>query len=206
MTLRRYGPGLFGWGRHQPRWRFDFNGHALVCDGEDEGLVLVVDPVEPSSDELSAIRQLGRRFLVVVLNADHERYAEPLAAALEAPLFVPQLDAGSVQAPSIHTFESGQVLPGGWQVIGLSDLKTPGEAVLHHAGRRVLVVGDVLVGDPVTGMRVVPSVQIADRDKALTSIARLRELDFDTLLLSDGVCIPQGGWAVVNGFLEGQGR
>lgn len=205
MPLRRYGPGLYGWGRHQPRWHFDFNGHALVCDGDDEGCVLVVDPIEPTDAELEAVRALGDRFVVVVLNADHERDAARVADALDAPVFVPRADEGAVTVEGAQVFDPGQVLPGGWRAIGLTDLKTPGETVLYHPARRVLVCGDALVGDPVSGLRFVPPVKIPDRAKALASVASLRELDFDALLLSDGVCIPQGGWAVVNAFLENNG-
>ncbi len=198
-TLRRYGPGLYGWGRYQERWRFDFNGHALV--GDAAGTVLVVDPIAPTEAELEAVSALGDRFLVVLLNSDHERDAARVSAALDAPIFAPEADLSALREGATG-FRDGQILPGGWRVVGLPDLKTPGESVLHHAERRVLVVGDAVVGDPVHGMRLVPPVKIPDHAAAMRAVGRLLELDFDTLLLSDGYCLPQGGKAVIEAFVE----
>jgi glyoxylase-like metal-dependent hydrolase (beta-lactamase superfamily II) len=201
-ALRCYGPGLYGWGRHQERWSFDFNGHALVTlDGPDQGLVLVVDPVPPTDSELDAIRALGDRHIVVVLNSDHERAAGDVAKALDAPVFAPTQDLGDISVPGVIGYGDDQVLPGGWRVKMLTDLKTAGESVLYHADRRVLVVGDAVVGDPVNGMRLVPALKIPDHQKAIASVATLLDLDFDALLLSDGYCLAQGGKAVVQGFV-----
>ncbi|MFT5431453.1 MAG: glyoxylase-like metal-dependent hydrolase (beta-lactamase superfamily II) [Myxococcota bacterium] len=198
-ALRCYGPGLFGWGRYQERWRFDFNGHALV---NADGTVLVVDPIEPTSEELSEIKGLGETFVVVLLNADHERAARAVAQQLGASIWAPLADIDRLKDQSVETYESGHEFPGGWVAQTMCDLKTPGETVLHHAERRVLVVGDALVGDPVNGMRLVPPVKIPDHDRAMRSVAGLLDFDFDALLLSDGYCLPQGGKAVVRAFVS----
>jgi len=198
MSLRCYGPGLYGWGRFQDRWSFDFNGHAVVCD---DGTVLVIDPIQPTAEELEAVRALGSRFVVVVLNSDHERAAGEVSAVLDAAVWAPAADIGEVGVPGAQTYQDGHVFPGDWRVITLSDLKTPGESVLYNAQRRTLIVGDAVVGDPVNGLRFVPPMKIADQALALKSVARLADLDFDTLLLSDGYCLAQGGRAVLQGFL-----
>lgn len=201
-VLRRYGPGLFGWGRYQERWRFDFNGHALVCGAPDAGTVLIVDPIAPTDAELAALGTLGRRFLVVLLNSDHERDAARVAAALQAEtVYAPRADLGGVGVEGAVGYDDGHVFGGGWRAIGLSDLKTPGEMVLLHPAKRVLVVGDAVVGDPLNGMRLVPPMKIADRAAALGSLRSLLDLDFDTLLCSDGYCLAQGGKAVLEAFL-----
>lgn len=196
-ALRCYGPGLYGWGRFQERWGFDFNGHAIVCDG---GHVLVVDPVEPTEEELLAIRSLGRSFEVILLNADHERASEDVAAALRADVWAPAADATLLKNAQCRPYEPGHSFHG-FTAVGLADLKTAGETVLYHQGRKVLVSGDAVVGDPVNGMRLVPAAKIPDRQKALTALSALTELNFETLLMSDGVCIPSGGRRAVEEFI-----
>jgi len=202
MSLRKHGPGLYGWGRYQARWSFDFNGSVLVGDGQDTGTVLVVDPVAPTASELEEIRLLGSRFHVILLNADHERDSAAVAAALGADVYVPRSDRELLRQEGAISYDSEHVFPGGWRAIALGDLKTPGETVLHHPERRVLVVGDAVVGDPVHGMRLVPPQKIPDLPAAMRSIARLLSLDFETLLLSDGYCLSQGGHAVLEGFVR----
>jgi glyoxylase-like metal-dependent hydrolase (beta-lactamase superfamily II) len=202
-ALRQYGPGLYGWGRFQPRWSFDFNGHALVCDDADAGHVLVVDPPALLPAELDALRALGTRFTVLLLNADHERDSAAIAAALGAPVLAPAADVSLLRQTAVQSVNAGSPLPGGFTLIALSDQKTPGELALHHAGRRVLVLGDAIVGDPIRGLRFVPAMKIADHDAARRAVAALLDLDFDTLLLSDGFCLPQGGKAALAAALPG---
>ncbi len=196
-ALRQYGPGIFGWGRFQPRWSFDFNGHALVCDGADSGHVLVVDPPALLPSEFDALRALGSRFTVLLLNADHERDSAAVAAALGAPVLAPSADMALLRQTVVQAVDAGSPLPGGFELIALSDQKTPGELALYHAARRVLVLGDAIVGDPIRGLRFVPAMKISDHDGARRAVTSLLELDFDVLLLSDGFCLPQGGKAAL---------
>jgi glyoxylase-like metal-dependent hydrolase (beta-lactamase superfamily II) len=74
--------------------------------------------------------------------------------------------------------EHGQRV-GPFTVVGVPG-KSPGEVALHDPVRRLLVVGDAVIGNP-SGARLRASVR------------RLLELDFDTLLVGDGVPIRDGG-------------
>ena len=194
MTLRAYAQGVYGFGRYQPERGYDFNATVLV--GET---VLVIDPVAPDAGELAELRALGSRFMVILTNADHERASADVAAALGAPVYAPRADVALLRRQDVTPFDDGHLFPGGYVAHALSDLKTPGETAL--VGRGVAVVGDAVIADPVTGLRLVPAQKIADRPKALASLTRLGTLEFDGLYPGDGFVLPQGGRDALRKFL-----
>jgi len=198
MPLRQYREGLYGWGRLSEKWGYDFNGTAIVEDNE----VLIVDPVEPTLEELDALTALGSSFQIILLNADHERYSAELAAALDADVFVHETDKASLQNPNVETFTDSHTFAGAWQVKPMRGHKTPGECGLYNKTKGVLILGDAVIGDPVTGLRLVPPQKVPDREQALASIEELLTLRFDTLILSDGFVLIHGGHDALRGFID----
>jgi glyoxylase-like metal-dependent hydrolase (beta-lactamase superfamily II) len=195
--LRLHADDVFGWSRFQPERGYDFNGTALVA-GET---VLLVDPIAATPAEFEAIRKLGRRFEIVLLNADHERDAAHFAKSLDAPIHVARADLTGVRTAGALPVDDGQKLPGGWIFRTFANLKTPGESVLLHPGKRLCIVGDAIIADPVTGLRLVPPIKIGDRAAALGSLGQLAALDFDGMICGDGFSLPSGGREALRRFL-----
>jgi glyoxylase-like metal-dependent hydrolase (beta-lactamase superfamily II) len=189
MSLRQYAPGVFSWSRFQPERGYDFNGTALVSDAG----VLLVDPISATDEELSALAKLGAKFEIVLLNADHERDAARFQQQFQAPVYVARPDAERVTVSGVVAFDDGHVFSGGWVAHLLPNMKTPGETVLHHSGQRIVVTGDALIGDPITGLRFVPPAKLPNPGAALESLRSLSRLDFDGLILGDGFSLPSGG-------------
>lgn len=202
MSLRQYAPDIHGWSRFQPERGYEFNGTALSAS---DGTVLIVDPVPAEVDELAALRKLGSRFVIVLLNCDHERDAARLSAALDAPVRISALDAPSLKLSGAIPFQHGDTLPGGWVVHTLGAMKTAGESVLLHAQKRALVVGDAVIADPFTGLRLVPHAKLPDRAGALASLAAVAQLDFEGLYAGDGFILPVGGREALRKFLHKEG-
>jgi glyoxylase-like metal-dependent hydrolase (beta-lactamase superfamily II) len=72
--------------------------------------------------------------------------------------------------------------------------KSPGEVALLWPERRLLIVGDACVGNPPGKLGLLPAKVMDDRPELLRSLARAAdELDFDVLLVGDGVPILEGG-------------
>ncbi|MGH7928614.1 MAG: MBL fold metallo-hydrolase, partial [Candidatus Binatia bacterium] len=69
--------------------------------------------------------------------------------------------------------------------------KSPGEVALHWPERRILLVGDALVGDPPGRCKLLPEKVVDDPARLRESVRELLALDFDTLLVGDGEFIPQ---------------
>lgn len=203
MALKTYSKGVFGWSRYQPdRW-MDFNGTALMAEGDT---VLIVDPVAPDSEEWTQLRSLGRQFAVILLNADHERASESVAYALDAPLYVPQNDIPLVKTDRATPFADGHVFPGGFVSHVVPNMKTPGESILYHAERQLLVVGDAVIGDPIEGLRLVPAKKLVSVEAALSSLHALLDLSFDSMYLGDGFVVPSGAKNILHRFLITKGN
>lgn len=202
MVLRRHEEFVWGWSRFQPDRGFEFNGTALQADN---GTVLLVDPVPATDAERAALKGLGRRFEVVLLNAHHERDAARFAEAFAAPIKAPGADLPLLKTRLAKPFDDGDAFEGGWVARTLPNHKTPGESVLWNAQRGILLVGDALIADPVTGLRLPPPAMIADRFAALQALASLLELEFEMLLTGDGFVLPAGGREALRRFLVREG-
>jgi glyoxylase-like metal-dependent hydrolase (beta-lactamase superfamily II) len=81
---------------------------------------------------------------------------------------------------------------GPFTVVGVPG-KSPGEIALHDAARRMLVVGDAVIGNPPGQLSMLNERVIDDPGRLRASLRSLLELDFDTLVLGDGVAIRVGG-------------
>jgi glyoxylase-like metal-dependent hydrolase (beta-lactamase superfamily II) len=200
VPLRTHAPGIYGWSRFQPERGYDFSGTALVSDGR----VLLVDPVPATDEELNALQRLGTQFEIVVLNAHHERDAAAFQQRFNAPVFVSAPDASELKLTGARPFQEEHEFAGGWIGHILPNMKTPGEAVLYHPKLRVVVAGDAVIGDPLTGLRLVPPAKLPNRAGALASLRTLSQLDFDGLILGDGFSLPSGGRDALRRFLAAQ--
>ena len=69
--------------------------------------------------------------------------------------------------------------------------KSPGEVVLHWPERKILLVGDAVVGDPPGKCKLLPDKVVDDPPRLRESARGLLALDFDALLVGDGVPILQ---------------
>ena len=80
--------------------------------------------------------------------------------------------------------------------------KTAGETALYWAERKLLIVGDALIGDPPGKLRLLPETMYADVQLAREGINILMDLDFDILLVGDGDSILSGAKTAVAEFIN----
>ncbi len=81
--------------------------------------------------------------------------------------------------------------------------KSPGEVALHWPARRVLVVGDAVIGDPPGRCGLLREKVMDDPPALRASVRELLELDFDTLLVGDGEPILQDAKERLEELVEG---
>jgi glyoxylase-like metal-dependent hydrolase (beta-lactamase superfamily II) len=67
--------------------------------------------------------------------------------------------------------------------------KSPGEIALHWPERRLLIVGDVVIGNPPGELSLLREKVMDDPPQLRASARRLLDLDFDILLVGDGAPI-----------------
>ena len=67
--------------------------------------------------------------------------------------------------------------------------KSPGEVAFYWPERKLLIVGDAVVGNPPGRLSLLREKVMDDPARLRESVRRLLALDFDALLVGDGVCV-----------------
>ena len=186
--MRELLPGVLTWSWHSPPHGYDFNGYLLeLPDGN-----LCIDPVEAPAE---VVAELARRGVARVLltNRNHVRDANRIRSRTGARVAIHPDDApharnqGAEIDQELHTGER----IGPLAVIGVPG-KSPGEVAFHWPARRLLVVGDAVIGSPPGACGLLRDKVMDDPPRLRESVRRLLELDFDALLVGDGVPILSG--------------
>ena len=83
--------------------------------------------------------------------------------------------------------------------------KSPGEVAFHWPERRILIVGDAIIGNPPGACAFLREKVMDDPPRLRASVRALLALDFDTLLVGDGVSIVGGAKECVRKLCESVG-
>lgn len=174
--------GIFTWPWFSQRHGYNFNGFLIHDDGGN----LCIDPVEPDSATLDEIARLGAA-CIIVTNRNHVRAANAVRTRTGARTLIHPDDAAYARAQGTEL--DGELRPGDrlgpLVVVGVPG-KSPGEVALHWPARRILIVGDSVIGNPPGGCSLLPEQVMDDPARLRASVRRLLDLDFDTLLVGDG--------------------
>ena len=179
---------IFTWPWFSEPHGYNFNGY-LVCHA---GGNLCIDPVEPTEETLEEIARQGVA-RIILTNRNHSRAANRVRARTGARTAIHPADAPHARSQGTELDDElrlGQKL-GPLVVVGVPG-KSPGEVALHWPERRILIVGDAVVGAPPGRCKLLPEKVIDDPLRLRASVKGLLALDFDTLLPGDGEPILQG--------------
>jgi len=191
-------PGIHQWSWLSPEKGIDFNG-LHVAEGAER---LLVDPVAFAEGDEAEIRRLGIPKTILITNRNHSRKAAECRALFGARVLAPAADAAELPFAPDGTFAPGEHLPCGFVAVTVPDSKSPGETALHHPARRLLVLGDALIGKPAGELSFLPPSMFADMARAREGVRTLLALDFDALLVGDGASILSGGKDAIRRALE----
>ena len=190
--------GIFTWPWFSEPHGYNFNGHLILHEGGN----LCIDPVEPNQEDLEEITRLGVS-RILLTNRNHSRAANKVRACTGARTAIHPVDApharkeGAELDDELHIGEKIGPL-----VVVAAPGKSPGEVVLHWPERKILIVGDAVVGDPPGRCKLLPQKVIDDLPRLRDSVERLLALDFDTLLVGDGTPILQNAKASLGQLVE----
>jgi glyoxylase-like metal-dependent hydrolase (beta-lactamase superfamily II) len=164
---------------------YNFNGLLI----EEAAGNICIDPVEPGDAVLS---ELARRGVsqIIVTNRNHVRAANRIRERTGARTLVHPADAAHAtnQGASIDGELRVGLRVGPLTVAGAAG-KSPGEVALHWPERKILIVGDAIIGNPPGKCGILRAAVIDDMQRLQASIRELLKLDFDILLVGDGVPI-----------------
>lgn len=179
---------VFTWALFSEPHGYNFNGYLIRhADGN-----ICIDPVKPSEGDLAQLTRAGVS-RILITNRNHSRAANEVRQATGARTGIHPADA-------LHARREGaeidDELKAGERIGPLLALgvpgKSPGELAFFWPERRILVVGDAVVGDPPGALKLLREAVIDDMSRLRESVRKLLDLDFDVLLTGDGEAILEG--------------
>jgi len=183
--MREILPDIFTWSRFSEPHGYDFNGYLVrQTDGN-----LCIDPVPPDEADLDAIARLGVA-KILLTNRNHSRASNTIRERTRGSVLIHRDDAP-------HARDQGTTIDGELRVgetigpLGVVGApgKSPGEVVLHWPSRRILFVGDAVIGNPPGRCSLLREKVMDDPARLRRSVLALAALDFDALLVGDGTPI-----------------
>jgi glyoxylase-like metal-dependent hydrolase (beta-lactamase superfamily II) len=190
--------GIFTWPWFSEPHGYNFNGHLILHPGGN----LCIDPVEPPATDLEEMTRRGVS-KILLTNRNHSRAANQIRARTGARTAIHPADAPHARKEDAELDDELNIGDkiGPFVVVGAAG-KSPGEVALHWPERKILIVGDSVVGDPPGKCKLLPEKVIDDLPRLRESVRGLLSLDFDTLLVGDGAPILQNAKAALTELVE----
>lgn len=196
--MRELMEGVWTWARFSEEKGLDFNGLYL----DDGNQALLVDPVAMSDEDAERLEARRKPGWIILTNKDHRRASSELRERFGARLMVSAADAPLLDITVDGEFRDGEILAGFLDVIALPALKSPGECAFHWPARKLLILGDALVGKVPGRLNLLPVEKVPDPRAAKQGMRRLLEKDFETVLVGDGTGIFVGARSAVEAALD----
>lgn len=180
--MREVVPGIFTWHWFSEPHGYNFNGHFAVTPSGN----VCIDPVPPSATDLAFLARCGVAHIALT-NRNHVRAANQVRAATGARTVIHRADAEYARSQGAEIDAELQVADrvGPFVAVGAAG-KSPGEIALHWPQRRLLLVGDAVVGKPPGHCAFLPDRVMDDPGRLRLSVADFLSLDVDILLVGDG--------------------
>ncbi len=187
--MRELLPGVLSWSRFSEPHGYDFHGTLLL---RPEGN-LCVDPVDPTDEVLDRLAKEGVAHILLT-NRNHTRAANRVRERTGGRVAIHPADAAYAREQG--TAIDAELLVGesavSFTVLGVPG-KSAGEIAFHDPARRLLVVGDAVIGNPPGQLSLLRERVMDDPARLRASVQSLLELDVDALIVGDGVSIREGG-------------
>src|SRR5207247_1208791 len=176
---------IFTWSWFSEPHQYDFNGYLVRHEAGN----LCIDPVPPSDADLAEIAHIGIA-KILLTNRNHSRAANIVRSHTGAETLIHPGDAA-------HARSQGAIIDGELRVgdtVGVLTVvavpgKSPGEVALYWPERKLLIVGDAVIGNPPGRCRLLREKVMDDPAQLRRSVRKLLDLEFETLLLGDGASI-----------------
>ena len=176
---------IYTWAWFSEPHGYNFNGYLIRHDTGN----LCIDPVQPNEEALAAIARIGAA-TILLTNRNHSRASNVIRERTGARTFIHPDDAAHARSQGAAI--DGELTIGakaGPLTVVAAAGKSPGEVALHWPERRLLIVGDVVIGHPPGACGLLREKVMDDSARLKRSVRALLELDFDLLLVGDGTPI-----------------
>ena len=192
---------VYFWSVFSEEKKLSFNGYFIPTQHPLFGNV-IIDPPPVSDLDLAQMESLGSVQQILITNRNHIRWSRELRGKFDAEIRMNSSDAQSEDLISDHNFGDGDMLAGFLKAVVVPDNKSPGETALYWEERKILFVGDAVIGKPPGEVTLLPPGKYAEIEKARAGIKVLDDLNFDSLLMGDGEPIVTGGKKAIEKFFD----
>ena len=176
---------VFTWAWFSEPHGYDFNGHLLRhAEGN-----LCIDPVQPTDACLAEIARMGA-MKILLTNRNHSRAANLVRERTGAKTLIHPDDAAHARSQGAEIdgpLNVGETV-GPFTIVAVPG-KSPGEVAFHWPERKLLIVGDAVIGNPPGQCGLLREKVMDDPARLRQSVRQLLSLDFDILLFGDGASI-----------------
>ena len=192
---------VYTWSVFSEEKKLNFNGYFVPTQHALFGNV-VIDPPPVSDLDLVQMETLGSVQQILITNRNHIRWSRELQEKFDAEIRMNTADAQSEDMISDLNFSDGDMLAGFLKAVVIPDNKSVGETALYWEEKKILFLGDALIGKPPGDVSLLPPEKYADIEKARAGIQVLDDLNFDSLLMGDGDPIVTGGKKAIERFFD----
>lgn len=179
---------FYSWSIFSQQRQIDFNGHLWI---RPEGNVLI-DPVPMNDDQFAKFQKLGGASHIIITNRDHEREAGFFREKTGAEVIVHEADANELSIKPDRTIQGEDNIFPGLLAIHLRYGKSPGEIALYWRNRGIILVGDLVAGEPMGQFSLLMDEKLESPPKAAYECRKLLRHKFDAILVGDGHSIFHG--------------
>ena len=176
---------VFTWSWFSEPHGYNFNSIVIPdLDGN-----ICIDPVDPNEEVMSELVRMSVSSIFLT-NRNHVRAANKIREHTGARCYIHREDAAYAKKQGAvldEELNDGEII-GPLTVISVSG-KSPGEVALLWPQRKTLIVGDAVVGNPPGQLSLLHERVMDDPAGLRRSVNQLLALDFDTILVGDGVSI-----------------
>ncbi|HVB79791.1 MAG TPA: MBL fold metallo-hydrolase [Candidatus Binataceae bacterium] len=180
--------GIRTWSWFSTPHGYNFNG-LLIAHPQGN---ICIDPVEASAADLEEIVR-ARPTRVLLTNRNHVRMANRVRELTGARVAIHPADAPYARSQGAVIDDELRVSErvGPLTVVAVPG-KSPGEVAMHWPERKILIVGDAVIGNPSGRCGLLREQVMDDPARLRESVRNLLAVDFETLLVGDGVSIMGG--------------
>ena len=146
---------IYTWSVFSDEKQLNFNGWFIQNQLSLFGNI-IIDPPEPSEKDLVQMQKMGGVKQIIITNQHHLRRASVIQEKFNPKIQINSADAGEIELNCDSNFRNGGILAGFLEAVVVPYNKTPGETALFWAERKILIVGDALIGDPAGKLRFLP--------------------------------------------------
>ncbi|HZC03577.1 MAG TPA: MBL fold metallo-hydrolase [Gammaproteobacteria bacterium] len=182
---------IFMWSWFSEPHGYNFNGFFIRHPAGN----LCIDPADPGEEVLNELARQGVA-RILLTNRNHVRAANRVRLTTKAPTAIHPADAAYARAQGAELDDELQV---GEEVGPLVSVgvpgKSPGELAFYWPERKILLVGDAVIGNPPGSLGLLRESVMDDSPRLRESVRKLLDLDFNALLVGDGQPVLQGARA-----------